>query len=394
MEKTSYGFNPWFNSILEILNKQQYYPLRDLMSKIRIPRINFRTYSGVAGLIRRRMVFSISIALFSGSFSILIAFFLYGAKLVNLGEAITVVGLLFVMGIILNGWLILRLMRNPLQNIEYVEDSLVKMVETGTLKIESKPVDIKYHSTPFLVSFYSLLEHVDLIETRNLEFLAKMSHEIRSPLASMLGYSELITDPKLREDDQFIENCYQIIRKEGNQVCRLVEDAVLAAGIDSGRYEFEFTPLRLDELLSCLIEEEKKRTSREIIFENSIGEIKVEADAIGIREAIKNLIDNGIKFSSADSFLIVRLSYGKKSDFIEIEIKDYGIGIKENDKSILYRRFSRIRNERTNDIPGNGLGLYIANSIVIKHQGGIELNSIPNEGSSFTVSLPLEQVRH
>ena len=394
MEKTSYGLNPWINSILAVVSIQQFFSLRDLMFKTSIPRVNFRTYSGVAGLIRRRMVVSISIALFSGSFSILIGFFLYAMNLVNLGEAVTVVGLLFVMGIILNGWLILRLMRTPLQNIEYVEDSLVRMVETGSLKLEAKPFDINYHSTPFLVSFYSLLEHVDLIETRNLEFLAKMSHEIRSPLASMLGYSELITDPKLREDEQFIENCYQIIRKEGNQVCRLVEDAVLAAGIDSGRYEFEFTPLRLDELLYCLIEEEKKRTSREIIFQNSIGEIKVEADAIGIREAIKNLIDNGIKFSSADTPLIVCLSYGKNSDFIEIEIKDYGIGIEEKDKSILYRRFSRIRNERTNNIPGNGLGLYIANNIVINHQGGIEVNTMPNEGSSFTITLPLEQVTH
>ena len=68
--------------------------------------------------------------------------------------------------------------------------------------------------------------------------------------------------------------------------------------------------------------------------------------------------------------------------------------IEEKDKSILYRRFSRIRNERTNDIPGNGLGLYIANNIVINHQGGIEVNTMPNEGSSFTITLPLEQITH
>ena len=121
-----------------------------------------------------------------------------------------------------------------------------------------------------------------------------MSHEIRSPLASMLGYSELITDPKLRDDQQFVDNCYQIIRKEGNQVCRLVEDAVLAAGIDSGRFDFEFTQLRLDELLISIITEEQKRTSREITFENQIGNFQIEADAIGLSEAIRKLIDNGI----------------------------------------------------------------------------------------------------
>ncbi len=392
MEKTSYGMNPWINSIFTAISKQSIFSQKDSMSKVNRPRINFRTYTGVAGIIRRRMVISISVALFSGSFSILIGFFLFAMQLVNLGEAITVVGLLFVMGLMLNGWLILRLMRVPLRSIEHVEESLVKMVESGTVKLEAKPVDINYKSTPFLISFYSLLDHVDMIETRNLEFLAKMSHEIRSPLASMLGYSELITDPKLREDEQFIENCYQIIRKEGNQICRLVENAVLAAGIDSGHYDFEFTPLRLDKLLKCLIEDEKKRSSRDILFENLIGEIKIEADAIGIREAIKNLIDNGIKFSPANTPLIVRLKNANAPNYIEIEIKDYGIGIRDEDKSILYRRFSRIRNEHTNDIPGNGLGLYIANKIIINHHGEIEVESLPNESTSFTVSLPLERV--
>lgn len=392
MEKTSYGMNPWISSLLTAVSGNKKFPFQGYMSKISQPQLNFRTYSGVAGIIRRRMVVSISVALFSGSFSILIGFFLYAMGLVNIGEAITVVGLLFVMGLMLNGWLILRLMRNPLQSIEYVEESLVRMVESGSLKLDAKPVGINYQSTPFLVSFYSLLEHVDLIETRNLEFLAQMSHEIRSPLASMLGYSELITDPRLREDEQFVENCYQIIRKEGNQVCRLIEDAVLAVGIDSGRYNFEFAPLRLDELLNRLIEEEQQQTSREITFENQIGEIQIEADAIGLCEAIKKLMDNGIKFSPASSPLIVRLKLANDPDFVEIEIQDYGIGIEEKDKSILYRRFSRIRNERTKDIPGNGLGLYIANNIVTNHKGEIGVKSLPNQGSSFTVSLPLARV--
>lgn len=391
MEKTSYGMNPWISSLYAAINKHQNIPLQEHMSKLIKPRINFRTYSGVAGIIRRRMVASISVALFSGSFSILIGFFLYAIGWVNIGEAITVVGLLFVMGLMLNGWLILRLMRNPLQSIEHVEESLVRMVESGSLKPDAKPIGINYQSTPFLVSFYSLLDHVDLIETRHLEFLAQMSHEIRSPLASMLGYSELITDPKLRDDQHFVENCYQIIRKEGNQVCRLVEDAVLAAGIDSGCYDFDFTPLRLDELLNSIIDEEQMRSAREITFENQVGNIQIEADAIGLSEAIRKLIDNGIKFSPATSPLFVRLKLANDPEFVEIEIQDYGIGIEEKDKPILYRRFGRIRNEHTSDIPGNGLGLYIANNIVTNHRGEIEVKSLPDEGSLFTVVLPLEK---
>jgi len=209
------------------------------------------------------MVISISIALFSGSFSILVGFILYANQLATVSEAITMVGLLFIIGLVLNGWLILRMMSNPINNIEHVEDTLVKMVESGTYKCNDKNTDIELSSTPLIQSFYSLLEHVDTIETRNLEFLSKVSHDIRSPLASILGYAELLTDTELRHDDRFIDTCYHIIRKEGNQVCRLVEDAVLAAGIGSGHYNFEFTPLRIDQLLEHLVEEAKKKSNRE-----------------------------------------------------------------------------------------------------------------------------------
>jgi signal transduction histidine kinase len=390
MEKLSYGRLPWIDPLLTIIRKPYFVSLRGWDKLIKRPSIKFRTYSGVAGIIRRRMVIAISIALFSGSLSIILGFVLYASRLVNLGEAISVVGLLFVIGLVLNGWIILRLMSNPLKNIEHVEDSLVKMVESGSFKLEYKNSNINYRATPFLQAYNSLLEHVDSIETHNLEFLSKISHEIRSPLASMLGYAELLTDSELRHDDNFIDNCYHILRKEGNLVCRLVEDAVLAAGFDSSHYSFEFAPLRVDQLLTCIIEDERKRNKREIQFNNKIGEVKVVADAISLREAIKNLIDNGIKFSPPESEVQVDLHFATNPDWLEIQIKDFGIGIDEKDRSILFRRFSRIRNKHTVDIPGNGLGLYIANKIIMNHQGEISVNSRLSEGSTFTVSLPLD----
>jgi signal transduction histidine kinase len=304
------------------------------------------------------------------------------------------IGMFFVMGLLLNGWLILRLMSNPLKNIEYVEDTLVKMVESGTYKLDEDEQQIEYQSTPFVQSYYSLLDHVDNIETHHLEFLAQISHEIRSPLASMLGYAELLTDSELRHDDRFIDNCYKVIRKEGNQVCRLVEDAVLAAGVDSGHYNFEFTTVNLNSLLEVLIEDEQKRTKRQIILENNAREVEVQADSIGMCEAVKNLIDNGVKFSSPESPVEVVVNFAKNNDWVEIAVLDQGIGIDESDKSTIFRRFSRIRNDRTNDIPGNGLGLYIANNIVLNHNGNIRVESEPDVGSTFTVSLPVEKIDH
>jgi signal transduction histidine kinase len=286
------------------------------------------------------------------------------------------------------------MMSNPIKNIEHVEDTLVKMVETGSYRLIDKTPDIELSSTPLVQSFYSLLDHVDTIETHNLEFLAKVSHDIRSPLASILGYAELLTDSELRHDDRFIDTCYHIIRKEGNQVCRLVEDAVLAAGIGSGHYNYEFTPLRIDQLLEHLVDEAKKKSKREIRFENQIGDLTIVADAIGLREVINNLIDNGVKFSNHNSPVDVCLHRAKNPSWADISISDHGIGIDEKDLPIIFRRFSRIYNEYTDDIPGNGLGLYIANNIVLNHQGEIKVESHPNGGSTFTVILPAERLEY
>jgi signal transduction histidine kinase len=391
MEKLTLSSTTFIDSIISYLKESLLSSFGGWEQVIKRPSVKFRTYTGVAGIIRRRMVISISVALFSGSFSILIGFFLYASKMVDLGEAITVIGILFVMGLMLNGWLLLRMMSNPLKNIEYVEDTLVKMVESETYRIDEKTLKLDNRSTPFLQAYSSLLDHIDSIETHNLEFLAKVSHEIRSPLASILGYAELLTDSELSHDERFIDNCYHIIRKEGNQVARLVEDAVLAAGIGSGHYNFDFVPLRIDQLTELIIDEERKRTNREIIFNNQNGEIIILADALGLREAIGAIINNSIKFSPPNTQVEISLSYANNPDWIDISITDHGIGIDEKDKSIIFRRFTRIYNEFTGDIPGNGLGLYIANNIVLNHQGEIKVNSQPGAGSTFSVLLPVER---
>ena len=393
MEKLSYGnesrLDLFFQEVLKRI-PTIHVGQKKLISK---PTIKFRTYTGVAGIVRRRMVISIAIALFYGSLSIMVGFMLYARQLVNLGEAISLIGMLFIMGLILNGWLILRMMRNPLSDIEHVEDSLVEMVESGSYKIPAKEMT-GIQSTPLIQAYYAMLEHVDDIETNNLEFLAKISHEIRSPLASILGYSELLTDSKLRHDDKFIDTCYNIIRKEGNQVCRLVEDAVLASGISSGHYNFEYTPIQLGQFLSIIIDESSKKSGRQIHFKNADGEVTIKADAIGLREAFRNILDNSVKFSAAAAPVEVELKKAKNPQWVEIAFTDHGIGIAEKDQPILFRRFSRIQNESTRDIPGNGLGLYIANNIIMNHHGEIKVESAPDRGSTFTVLLPMENSTH
>lgn len=351
---------------------------------------NIRTYQGIARLLRLKIVFAVAFALIYGSIILSIGFLLNFQNILPVTETYVTVGLLFVIGMVLNGWLVLRLMRQPLNSIEKIENRLVRMIENGDLNPEDNHIPNEFRSTPFLTALYGLLEHLDTIESRHLEFLAKVAHDIRSPVATILGYAELLTDSSLRSDENFAEEAFAIIRKQGNRVCRLVEEAVMAAEIDAGRIPLQYDEVELDELLSYLIEDARKQYQRQIRFENHTGKVKIQADALSLRTVILNLVDNAVKYSAPDQEVLLSLEHSDPPDGIEIRVRDFGIGIPDEDKLLLFRRFGRIQKDGHREKQGAGLGLYLSQRIVQKHAGRIMVDSKPGAGSTFTVWLPLD----
>ena len=340
---------------------------------------------------RRRMVIAVAAALVWGTIAILMGFLFFAKWTTDLPAVLGSIALFFVIGLLLNGWLVLRLTRQPLRDIERVEATLVKMIETGKLSNLEAANDLAdLGTTPFLQAFNALLTHVDAIETRHLEFLGKVTHDIRSPVASILGYSELLTDPNLRHNLQFIDQTYQVIRNQGNQVCRFLEESVLAATIDSGHYNPKFAEFDLSRLVGLLTDEARQASGREINLTDQVGQVWMLGDAIGLREAINHLLNNSLKFSPSGTPVSIGLRYSKEPSWVEVSIEDHGFGIDDHDKPTLFRRFSRIRNEQTAGIPGNGLGLYIAQQIAQHHHGTITVDSQPQAGSTFTLHLPVK----
>jgi signal transduction histidine kinase len=195
----------------------------------------------------------------------------------------------------------------------------------------------------------------------------------------------------MRRSEGFIDSCYRVINKEGVQINRLIEDVVLAAAIDASHYKYEMVPFQLDRLLGSLVEDFQKTSSRKISYENKIGETTIVGDVMSLREAFRKIIDNGLKFSSPDKPVIVTLQSSSQSGWIDILVKDFGVGIDDKDRVILFRRFGRARNEKTAGIPGSGLGLYIAKNFIEKHNGSITLTSKLDEGSTFILRLPKTQ---
>jgi signal transduction histidine kinase len=348
-----------------------------------------RRYQGLAGRMRRQVVIGVALGLLIGEFGIVVGYTLNARQSLDYEQEFVFVAMIAMAGIMAGGLLTLRLMAMSLDSIERVEASMKQMASAENHKAIKAVIHEEDGSNPLIGAYNLLVDHLDEIETQNLEFLGKITHDIRSPLASVMGYAELLGDPDLRKDGLFLDKCQRTITKEGQQIATLVEDAFLTAGLDNGRYEVTLLPFHLERLVEEISQEVGQRYKREIQWQNRVGEAVVLGDPIGMREAIQKLVINAVKYSPAGEPVIVMLECAEKPDRVMIHVKDQGIGIDELGKAMLFRRFGRIRNDATRGINGTGLGLYIAKNIISQHNGEIYVESEPGEGSTFTVLLPL-----
>jgi signal transduction histidine kinase len=348
-----------------------------------------RRYHGLAGRMRRQVVLGVALGLLIGEFGIVVGYTLNARQSLDYEQEFVFVAMIAMAGIMAGGLLTLRLMAMSLDSIERVEASMKQMASAENHKAIKAVIHEEDGSNPLIGAYNLLVDHLDEIETQNLEFLGKITHDIRSPLASVMGYAELLGDPDLRKDGLFLDKCQRTITKEGQQIATLVEDAFLTAGLDNGRYEVTLLPFHLERLVEEISQEVGQRYKREIQWQNRVGEAVVLGDPIGMREAIQKLVINAVKYSPAGEPVIVMLECAEKPDRVMIHVKDQGIGIDELGKAMLFRRFGRIRNDATRGINGTGLGLYIAKNIISQHNGEIYVESEPGEGSTFTVLLPL-----
>ena len=231
---------------------------------------------------------------------------------------------------------------------------------------------------------------LDESEARQLALLSHIAHEIRSPLASIRGYAELLSDPALRQNDEYLTKAYQVIVKQSKQIDCFIEDVVKAALIELGQQENSCRRFRIKKLLEEVVAEAQRNTDRPVILENGVPEAVIFGSMLQIRDLFANLIDNAIKYSPDGEPVRVILRNNHK--FIEVTIADQGIGMSRSEQQNIFVPFGRIRNESTRGIPGTGLGLYLACKIVEQHQGEIKVKSSPGKGSTFIVRLPLNTI--
>ncbi|MCU1290251.1 MAG: domain S-box protein [Acidobacteria bacterium] len=220
-------------------------------------------------------------------------------------------------------------------------------------------------------------------------FLAFVSHELRSPLNAILGWSKILLTKKVDEETQ--TSALETIERSARAQAQLINDLVDSARITSGKLRLEFHPVNLYEIVKTVFHSQKPSAEGKNInlqFDYTSEEIPVFADAGRLQQVFNNLISNALKFTPEGGMISVRAE--TQNEFAKVTVNDNGQGISPESLPNIFRQFSQGNESDLRDRGGLGLGLSIVKILVEKHNGKVQADSAGvGKGSSFTVFLPL-----
>jgi signal transduction histidine kinase len=225
-----------------------------------------------------------------------------------------------------------------------------------------------------------------------MDFVAGVSHEFRTPLAVIHAVSENLADGLITDQRQ-IEQCGVVIRNDARRLSGMVEQVLEFAGASRGKNLYQPHPVNLEEVIDqALAENASLEPGLNWSIEKEIEPHlpAVLADPAALTSAVRNIIDNAVKYGGDAHWIGVRATVNTTNDSprVEVTVADKGVGIPESDLPHIFEPFYRGREVIAAQVHGNGLGLSLVKNIIDAHGGTIKVSSSPGKGSVFTLSLP------
>lgn len=226
------------------------------------------------------------------------------------------------------------------------------------------------------------------VERAQRDFVANVSHEFRTPLATITGYAETLLD-NAWDDAAGRRRFLEIIQATSVRLTHIAADLITLSQLDAGGARSRAAPILVDEVVSSAVRAvEPVAGTRGISIETrEICSARILGHRIALEQALVNLLDNGIKFSPPGSAVVVRARVAA-ADRVEISVADAGIGIPAEDLTRIFERFYRVDKARSREVGGTGLGLSIVQHAVEQMHGTIHVDSQLGKGSCFTITLP------
>lgn len=221
------------------------------------------------------------------------------------------------------------------------------------------------------------------------DFVANVSHELRSPLASLLGFVETLRGPA-KDDRAAHEKFLGIMQSDAERMARLIDDLLSLSRVEADKHIRPMDTVSLATVLGHVTESARLRAAERnvrIDLELEDGLPTVPGDPDQLIQVFQNLVDNAVKYGRGESTVTVTARRG--DDTIVVSVTDQGDGISSQDLPRLTERFYRVDKARSRALGGTGLGLAIVKHIIGRHRGTLAIDSEEGVGSTFTVRLPV-----
>lgn len=233
------------------------------------------------------------------------------------------------------------------------------------------------------------LKSVDRIKN---EFLSNLGHELKTPLSSVIGYSELLDSLTLGELNEVQKKACESIYRNAEKLRRLIDSLLYLSYVNSGKIEYNFELMHISSSIDeALAKVSRKLEDKSITVDKRISHNLsfINAEPEKIQELLYNILDNAIKFSYEGGKIEI-CAYVHEEKMLKIEITDYGIGIPSDKLDDLFALFHQIDGSMNRRYGGTGVGLYICKNIVMAHNGSIWITSQEGKGTTIHVLLPLK----
>ncbi len=266
-------------------------------------------------------------------------------------------------------------------------DIMRKEVEEISVNNLNKRLDIsgsKNELKDLAKTFNLMLENIEKsVEVQN-QFVSDASHELRTPIAVIQGYANLISRWG-KNDKEVLEESIDAIKEESESMKKLIESLLFLSRGDKNTQVIEKEDFELDKLIDEIVKESTMIDDTHTIISKNNEKITINGDKSLIKEAIRIFVDNSIKYTPENGN--IKINTFLKNNGVYIVVEDDGIGISKDDLPKMFNRFYRCDKSRNKNSGGTGLGLSIAKYIIEKHNGKIKVYSKLNEGTIISCEL-------
>lgn len=285
-------------------------------------------------------------------------------------------------------------LHRALEKVQLIEENkaykanLEKLVERRTIQLEEKTRELeRSHSEMRLAKIKA--ENADKLKT---EFLSQVSHEIRTPINSIISFTSLIKSEAVNCVPEDLRDGFTIIERSGERIIRTIDLLIDMSQVISGSYEKRIVKIDLVEVLETLIYEHKQKIKKdlEIKLDSKLEECCVYLDHYSFVQILNNIIDNSIKFTSTGS---INISLCQTDSETIISIKDTGIGMKENYIEDIFTPFSQEEHGYSRSYEGNGLGMALVKYFCDLNDIEISIHSVKYEGTTVSLRIKSHNTR-